>query len=472
MTYPIKNTTLSVNGMTKVATRYLLYILAYFTLVALTFKPTDVHGICLHESGDIKPMIDTGLPIIYIDTRDAVISKSEYTDCEITIQDEMGLASDTLHASIKYRGNYTFQFQKKPYNIKFKNKVSCIGFAAAKKFVLLANYCDLTLCRTAIGMKLGELVNCDWPIHFRYVELVLNGIHVGNYLMAEAVEIGKNRIDINKQSGVIVEYRYDNQLEAENKFFRTTSNNWLFEFKDPKGDDLSDHLFQTTFDKMNYFEMKLKSLRSTDDSIDEFIDLDSFVKWYYSKNILQMDECNRYYVIEDDNPVTKIRMGPLWDFDWSIGIDKDYNHYTYCYPRNKLYFKYLAQNTYFLTKVAEYHFSNRERLERELMNYYDEISNLIRVSQILDESIWHRCEAAHVNWEDELKTDKDFLHKTFLWLDEYLKSYCPIPTDINSNNFNAFNKEGITYNLRGQIVKEHSSLQKSILIKNREKYIK
>ena len=55
--------------------------------------------------------------------------------------------------------------------------------------------------------------------------------------------------------------------------------------------------------------------------------------------------------------------------------------YTYCWPRNKLYFKYLANNTFFLQNVAQYHFSNRNRIEREIMTYYDEIIDSIQASQ-------------------------------------------------------------------------------------------
>lgn len=452
---------------------HLMRILACFTFVALIFFPTEACGKYLSESNEGNPpQIGTGLPIIYIDTKDAEISKEEYVDCAITIQDEAGVTTDTLLSSIKYRGNYTYLFPKKPYNIKFKDKVSCLGLAAAKKFVLLANYCDLTLCRTAVGMKLGEIVNTEWPIHFKYAELVLNGRHVGNYLLTEAVEIGKNRINIDKKSGVIVEYRYSSQLEPENKFFRTSINDWLFEFKDPNGEDLSDYLYQVAVDKMNEFEKKHVNLKRTDESIEEFIDMDSFVKWYYSKNVLQMDECNRYYVIENDNPETRIKMGPLWDFDWSLGINTEYVHYTYCAPRNKLYFKYLGQNTYFLKKVAEYHFANRERIERELMNYYDEITELIRSSQKLDESIWHRCETSNANWENELRIDKNFLHKTFLWLDNYLKPYLPVSSGISSNGAVPFDKEGTIYNLNGQRVNGHSSIKNGVYIQNGLKYMK
>ena len=54
---------------------------------------------------------------------------------------------------------------------------------------------------------------------------------------------------------------------------------------------------------------------------------------------------------------------------------------------NKLYFKYLANNTFFLQNVAQYHFSNRNRIEREIMTYYDEIIDSIQASQKIEESM-------------------------------------------------------------------------------------
>lgn len=416
----------------------------------------------------INNLKNTGLPVIYINTNESEILKNDYIDCNITILNATGTYSDTLPAYIKGRGNSTWECPKKPYNIKLKNKASILGLSSAKKFILLANWYDRTLCRTAVGMKLGQLVNAEWPLHCKYTEVVLNGKHVGNYLITEGVEIGKNRINIDKESGVVVEYRYDEQLDETHKFFQTDYNNWLFEFKDPNGDDLTDSQYQMAKDKMNAFELRHLNLKRTDKNIEEFIDLESFVKWFYVKNILQMEECNRYYVIENGDPETKIKMGPLWDFDWTLGIDMHYNRYTYCWPRNKLYFKYLANNTFFLQNVAQYHFSNRNRIEREIMTYYDEIIDSIQASQKIEESIWHQCETNNVNWEEEIKTDREFLHNTFLWLDDYLKPYYTEQCSINCYDDYSKGQELKRYDLCGRQVKDQSD--NCIFIRDRKLY--
>lgn len=396
-----------------------IYVLICFFILT-AWAPVMAHV----ANDDVPSELKSGLPVIYIDTKGNEIIKEEYVDCEISISE-----NDTLvvyPASIKYRGNSTFFSPKKPYNIKFKSKVGCAGLAPAKKFTLLANWFDLSLCRTSVGMKLSQLAGVEWPVHCDFVELVVNGTHVGNYNIAESIEIGKNRIDIDKTRGVVVEYRYDSQLDEDNGFFRTDRLNWLFEFKDPNGTDLTEELYELAKLKINDFEAHHLSLKSTDKSIEEFIDLNSFVKWYYVKNLLQMDECNRYYVIENES--ARIKMGPLWDFDMTIGVSPYYKHYDGCYVRNKLYFRYMGKNKYFLSKVAEYHFENRDRIEAAIMDYYDEITDRIRISQQVEESIWHLCETYNTDWETELSIDKEFLHKTFLWLDDYLIDYYDFKT--------------------------------------------
>lgn len=427
-----------------------------FTIILTSFSPIYTYGNSVVGGSESDNPLNTGLAIVYINTYNSDILKNDYIECEITIQNADGICSDVIHGSIKGRGNTTWYMPKKPYNIKLNNKASILGLPAAKKFALLANWYDRTLCRTAVGMKLGQLVDVEWPLHCEYVEVVLNGMHVGNYLIAESVEIGKNRINIDKEKGVIVEYRYPQQLNEDHKYFYTDYNNWLFEFKDPNGDDLSDHQYQMAKSKMDEFEQRHLKLKAKDKDIEEFVSLESFVKWYYVKNILQMDECNRYYVIEDGNDETKVKMGPLWDFDWTLGIDMHYKHYTYCYPRNKLYFKYLANNTYFLQCVAEYHFANRDRIETELMKYYDGITTLIRNSQQIEESIWHQCEAGNVRWEEEINTDRTFLHKTFLWLDNYLKPYCPNLSNIDGHA--VVNQQSETYDLCGRQISDSPSM--------------
>ena len=65
-----------------------------------------------------------------------------------------------------------------------------------KRWVLLANWMDRTLMRNRVAFKLGECTQLDWTPRGEYVELVLNGKHLGNYLLCEQIKVDENRVNI------------------------------------------------------------------------------------------------------------------------------------------------------------------------------------------------------------------------------------------------------------------------------------
>ena len=104
-------------------------------------------------------LVDTGLPVVYIETVDQapVASKDNYVEGALVIK-ENGKTVTEKSMRIKGRGNATWTYHKKPYKIKLDKKASILGMEEAKDWVLLANYCDKTLLRTAIAFKLSRLM--------------------------------------------------------------------------------------------------------------------------------------------------------------------------------------------------------------------------------------------------------------------------------------------------------------------------
>ncbi|MDR1525966.1 MAG: CotH kinase family protein, partial [Tannerella sp.] len=153
-----------------------------------------------------EDLIDTGLPvvIIEIENRKSIFSKEEYVNASMTIK----YRGDTLHSNtmqIRGRGNATwFNYPKKPFKIKLDEKADLLGMGAEKDWVLLANYGDKTLMRTAFALKLSERMNFPWTPGCRFVEVFLNGNFIGNYNLTEHIEQGKNRINV-PERGYIIE---------------------------------------------------------------------------------------------------------------------------------------------------------------------------------------------------------------------------------------------------------------------------
>ena len=410
---PIKSTHM------KHTTRNLLQLFLY-TISASVLST----GVCAQNAEyDYK---QTGLPVCFVDFDPSItITKEEKTKAVITLC----TTSDTLKSDVNIsgRGNNTWLLPKKPYNLKFEKKTSLLGMREGKKYALMANQCDPSMMRIAVGFEAGRWVGFEWPLEGRYVELVINGKHQGCYFLAERVS--NTTVGIDKNFGYILEYKYPDQVTDESVNFVTNKEGYIMEFKSPDDPEVDGEMYNNAKETINRFEDEVFDGEKFEERRwAERIDMDNFVRWYYWKNLLQMNECNRYYVVENYKQGTLLKMGPLWDFDWSIGakgIDGTVEHYTYHTPINKLYFMQIAQDSTFLEKVAELHFQLRNDIERKANELYDSLSTLLRPSEELNEKIWGAGPywQSIPNWNEEVETDRTYLLSTLTFLDQTLIPY-------------------------------------------------
>ncbi len=365
--------------------------------------------------------LNTGLPVCYIDYDASVeITKENKIDAKFVLC----APDETVRGEVKLwgRGNYTWILAKKPYNLKFDKKISLLGMPSGKKYALMANACDPSMCRIAVGFEAGRWVDFEWPLQGRYVELVLNGSHQGTYFLAERVS--QSTVKVDKTNGYILEYKYANQITDESVNFTTNLYDMIFEFKDPDQPQKNGEMYNDAVRRVNDFEEAIFA----DDNMtarrwEKMVDMDNFVRWYYWKNLLQMDECNRYYVEENYLEDKPLKMGPLWDFDWTIGMDFQGNHYDSQNMRNKLFFAPLAKDKVFQSRVARFHFDHRQQIETEVKQLYDSLSTLLRTSVQQNELIWGQYRTSPLDWEKEVATDKAYLLATLRFLDNELGAY-------------------------------------------------
>lgn len=102
--------------------------------------------------------------------------------------------------SIKGRGNSTWNYPKKPYQIKLAEKVDLLetGEKAEKEntWILLANYIDESLLRNQISFDLAAEFKLSYTPHGASVDLYYDGEYRGVYLLCEKTEISEGRISI------------------------------------------------------------------------------------------------------------------------------------------------------------------------------------------------------------------------------------------------------------------------------------
>lgn len=110
-------------------------------------------------------------------------------------------ALDSVAASMKVRGNYTSNYQKKPFRIKFDAKQSMLGLNKGgkyKKWVLLADVKDTSMLRNSLGFYLGRNLMDDklFASDFTPVHLYLNNQYWGLYILAEQKEVKSGRVEV------------------------------------------------------------------------------------------------------------------------------------------------------------------------------------------------------------------------------------------------------------------------------------
>lgn len=142
------------------------------------------------------------LPVIYVTTpqQTPILSKDDWVeDGNICIWMTNGIIGDLGGTSVKGRGNSTWSFPKKPYAIKLDKKAEVLGMPKHKRWVLLANWIDRTLMRNHIAFTIAKNTeSLGWTPRGEFVELILNGKHLGNYYLCEQIKIDKTELILRK----------------------------------------------------------------------------------------------------------------------------------------------------------------------------------------------------------------------------------------------------------------------------------
>lgn len=178
----------------------------------------------------------TDVPTVYIDVEgvggtDADLDKAlykvratgeaPYLNAVITVKDN-GTDKDTKHlkeftdkVKIKVRGNSTANPTngKKAYRLKFDKKLGAtkhdmlgLGYSA-RNWTLLANVFDHSMIRNALSYHLEKEVGMDFCPGYKFADVVINGNYRGTYQICDHVEIDKNRVNINEDTGWMLEFQ-------------------------------------------------------------------------------------------------------------------------------------------------------------------------------------------------------------------------------------------------------------------------
>lgn len=240
----------------------------------------------------------------------------------------------TTNCGVRLRGNSTQKLPKKPFAVKLTEKRPILGMPTHKRWCLLANWLDRSMIRNLVGFEAAKATTRAWKAvgidegmiwnpSGKSVELVIDGRHVGNYLLCEQIKIGSKRLNINdayedlvadgkssnfEDCGYLVEF---DVMQDEN-YKGVTSRGITWQLKD---DVLLDDYTVKIKSKIQAIENAIKG--GSFDEYSQLIDIPSFIDQWFVVELAMNREYTEprslysYYNGGND----KLHAGPVWDFD-------------------------------------------------------------------------------------------------------------------------------------------------------------
>lgn len=218
-------------------------------------------------------------------------------------------------ASIKGRGNSTWNEDKKPYLLKLSSSEALLGMSPSTDWVLLANSLDATNLRNKLIYDFANQTILTWTPKGEFVDVYLNGSYNGLYLLSERIETNAEQLGIDTLQGDFV-CKVD------------LADRWDV-MRHPFIGDLSGRELEITIpEKLTpQEEQRIHSLvRNMEQSILfspekdslSYLDIESWVCKYLIDEIFangDADLTSSYFYYTNNT----FYAGPLWDYDNTLG---------------------------------------------------------------------------------------------------------------------------------------------------------
>lgn len=266
---------------------------------ALEYKKSDVLQIFVSSSEE------EGIPTDYVPCSIAVVP-SDKKETKFVFDGS---------AKIKVRGNSTALAQKKPYNIKFSSKENLCGMGKSKKWALIANAYDKSLVRNKIALDLGLDMGLTYTSSSHFVDVWVDGVFKGSFMLTENIDVGKNRVDIDTETGTDALLELEATREESGvTYFKTDRYGVRFALNEPE---------IPTWEQQSSIRSRLSTVESALASgnwtrVSSVLDIDSFVNFYimneFAKQVDFSFSSTRFYFKGD-----KLYAGPGWDYDLAMG---------------------------------------------------------------------------------------------------------------------------------------------------------
>ena len=359
---------------------------------------------------------------IHIDGGEEIVEKSKRLQANININGNGLFDNFDGRIEIRGRGNSTWSLPKKPYRFKLSSKSEILGLPAANNWVLLANHLDESLMSNSVAMRIGRDLAVPFTNSTIPVDLTINGVYRGSYVLTQQLEVGENRINITDE-GYLLEL--DSYFDEEYQF-KSAKYDLPVMIKSP---ELSDQTqvasIKTDFEAM---ESLIYASNFPNNGYRDKFDIDVFARYmlvYFLTGNEEINHPKSTYMHKKTGG--KYSFGPIWDFDWAYGYEGAWRHYVN--PNQSLFWNSNKVGTIFfkrllsdpeVQKAFKTHWTAYKQNHFEnLIKYVEEYAALIKASQARNSQKWN----LNKNFDTEVLNLKSYLRGRSNYIDNYMKTF-------------------------------------------------
>jgi hypothetical protein len=268
-------------------------------------------------------------PVVAIDAPEGIVNEPKRS-ATMRVLDSRRREDYSGRIGIEIRGFGSQRDPKRSYALETRKRsgenrnVSLLGMPEDDDWVLIASYRDESLLRNYVTYSTARWAG-QYAARTRLVEVFVNDSYEGIYLLAEQLKVHENRVAVDNSDisgGYLLEMiSFEQGRTRGQQFFTTPSRNKPIVYADPDRGDLSLARANWIRDYVNRFERRLYGdrFRSRRRGYRPYLDMDAAVDYVLLNELFRNQDTFRYSAYMHKGVGEKLVLGPLWDFDLSLG---------------------------------------------------------------------------------------------------------------------------------------------------------
>ena len=336
--------------------------------------------------------------------------------CEASLSGD-GFFFHEPKAKIHLRGNSTAMRPKHPFLLKLHRECSLFQMPSAKSWVLLPDYIDRTMLRSALAFRIGADSWLDWSPRWKFVELTFNGQAKGPHVLCEKIQVHPNRVRLPEDGWLVEIDAWTEPTDVSFTLPHVAQPVHLHYPSNPAASQAAE--IEALFNKADEVLFS-PDFTDKNEGWRDYLDEQSFIDWYWINEIAKNNDAAFFSsCYMHSTPDGKIAMGPIWDFDlaFSNSVYNNCNSPEGWYIRTVQWYARLFEDPDF-AKAAKGRFEWFYAHKTTYLDFVRKNAQMMKTHADANEQIWHTYTRQIASSPNMFETYDEHVEALLTWLEQ------------------------------------------------------